>query len=78
MNQSYIKMNQKDGLMKTGRFSIPILFFWKVANSSQNKKWLLLVTHITHSIKVAEGKKAHGMLGRKTRCESCGSSVEAD
>ncbi len=38
----------------------------------------LLVTHITHSIKVAEGKKAHGMLGSKTRCESCGSSVGAD
>lgn len=29
----------------------------------------LLVTHIRHSIKVAEGRKAHGMLGWKTRCE---------
>lgn len=38
----------------------------------------LLVTHITHSIKVAEGKKACGILGYKMKCESCGNSVEAD
>lgn len=90
MNQGYIKMHQKDGLMKTGGFSVLIFFFgrWRIqvktrsGNGSQ-AHWgflagWLLVTHITHSIKVAEGKKAHGMLGRKTRCESCGSSVEAD
>lgn len=52
-------------------------------NDSPRNHWgvlsgWLLVTHITHSIKEAEGKKSHGMLGWKTRCESCGSSVEAE